>query len=1188
MQPSTKPINILILDTKQIQSKSELVLKTRLLQWIKLVTKRRRQFTSYGTLEYTSAGLFTSQDLFLFLKTVRINLNSVEYLMVSTSHVVTLDLTSKKFSPNNVILTEISKSVWKLNNVQLVSRITSTFYKNEIISWKLGRPFNGAFQNKGANFISETEPHCKLNPYSFVSSSWFSNRKGNSSRHLKQFILESITAMLISVLTNSTIEYHEWATNSVFFYCIDINFKYTTYAKTLFVPILEIIPYNASENVEVSFKINPMRSLKFLSCGIPPKSFVGFEEFVNIFNLSVWLFIVVFVVITFPIIFYLVERINSTVRKTSRKRFSSNLFMQPILILLEEGTAFLSSDLDLSSLRWMLGSLLIAVTVISNAYKYDNVYNMIAPSKLVPYRHFKQLVSDHFTIYTRLGSAYGSETFSNKPLNIVQNSPHVLKRFIELTDSTVYLLYNSEVYNQVKNYNLAHDAKVNEKHVNLLKHTKLHPATIQLMINRWYLATFNRNVWYREELRVLHETLQSCNRTALILPEFEGIKMAHKLVQNISNHVFLGKDYVVREEVDVLNFRGWIPGNLLGRMKATETSGIWEWWGKVMTSSNGRLAEAYLNISDYEEIDTAVTNLTLKESYIRFDQKLRGSCIIFMLYTLTFNETVTAIYKSGFGTSDETLFFVQLPSLIQWEDHLMKFSDLSQHSPFIFHANIVFLTNDSEKIGIHCYFCPPNPTRLHFLYSTSIKSYTNLKRITQSLNANGHGRHALIKIVVTNLKTDNCLKIHKDTVLHSRNKFYQHLRKHCAPSQIVIYFVTQQALNITIIAKESDIPDNELNDFEWFVHLRFAESTLREVPNVITATRGSILLMDNVKLKLLSCVTTRSITQNVDYVFVTGVHWSVWLALLVASLSYAMISENVYLGMDTIWHLFSRSCQLTHPKKLICVYWICMIFLSCIYGSNISSESVQLQEFPSLSTLLKKGYKVWVPPKKLLSKLQRKHYKEIGVGLLSSVLGKAMVKGRNLDETFNKSMDLLYDGNGSRVVHVPEYKNLIKLIHSLTSHKLILAEPKVARHFGKAAVSEGIIHFQKTKVCKFFNRNDLSFMFSLRLWSYLSYRSSNILRRFTEIGIAIRFQKLDIDIKPNLIREVAVSATGSCVPPKPIELNSAVGVSVFGLFAFNMFVFVLTFHGTIIAFGKGILALGPHVYKWICSVLKSN
>ncbi|CAL8143411.1 unnamed protein product [Orchesella dallaii] len=596
----------------------------------------------------------------------------------------------------------------------------------------------------------------------------------------------------------------------------------------------------------------------------------------------------------------------------------------------------------------------------------------------------------------------------------------------------------------------------------------------------------------------------------------------------------------------------------------------------------------YLNISDDEEIYTDATNLTLKESYFRFDQKLRGSCIIFMLHTLTFNETVTAIYKSEFGTSDETLFFVQLPSVIQWEDHLMKFSDLSQHSPFIFHANIVFLTNDSEKIGIHCYFCPPNPRRLHLINVTSIKSYHNLKRIIQSLNANGHGRHALVKTVVADLKSDNCLKIKSDTIPRTRNKFYQHLRKHCSPPQMIIYFVTQQALNITIITKESDIPDNELNDFEWFIHLRFGESTVREVPNVITTTRGSILIMENLKLKLLSCVTTRSILQNVDYVFVTGVHSSVWLALLVASLSYAMISENLYLGLDTIWHLFSKSCWLTHPKRLICVYWICMIFLSCIYGSSISSESVQLQEFPCLSTLLKKGHKLWIPHKKLVSKLQRKHYKEIGVGLLSSVLGKAMVKGRNVDETFNKSIDLLYDGNGSHSVHFPEYHNLSKLIHSLTTHKLVLGEPKVARRFGKAAFSEGIIHFQNTKVCKFFNRNDLSFMLSLRLWSYLSYRSSNVLRKFTEIGIQIRFEKLEIDIKQNMVQEVAVSASGSCVPPEPIELNSAVGVSIFVLFVFGLLVLVFTFHGAIIASGKCILALGPHLYKWICSVLKSN
>lgn len=42
--------------------------------------------------------------------------------------------------------------------------------------------------------------------------------------------------------------------------------------------------------------------------------------------------------------------------------------------------------------------------MLSNAYKNKNMYNMILPTKPVPYQYLQELVNDNFTIYTR--SAY--------------------------------------------------------------------------------------------------------------------------------------------------------------------------------------------------------------------------------------------------------------------------------------------------------------------------------------------------------------------------------------------------------------------------------------------------------------------------------------------------------------------------------------------------------------------------------------------------------------------------------------------------------------------------------------------------------------------------------------------------------------------------------------------------------------
>ncbi|CAL8075882.1 unnamed protein product [Orchesella dallaii] len=145
------------------------------------------------------------------------------------------------------------------------------------------------------------------------------------------------------------------------------------------------------------------------------------------------------------------------------------------------------------------------------------------------------------------------------------------------------------------------------------------------------------------------------------------------------------------------------------------------------------------NFSTEEDLYESAENITLQESYFRYNFKLTGSCLAFILSTPTFNDTVTAIHQSGFGTSDEVIFFVYLRTLVEWKDQLEKFSALHLHSPYVFHANVVFMGINSSYSGVHCYFCPPNPLRLHPLHPSSFQTFVNLKRFVKKLNSDGHG-----------------------------------------------------------------------------------------------------------------------------------------------------------------------------------------------------------------------------------------------------------------------------------------------------------------------------------------------------------------------------------------------------------------------------------------------------------------
>ncbi|CAL8075874.1 unnamed protein product [Orchesella dallaii] len=583
-----------------------------------------------------------------------------------------------------------------------------------------------------------------------------------------------------------------------------------------------------------------------------------------------------------------------------------------------------------------------------------------------------------------------------------------------------------------------------------------------------------------------------------------------------------------------------------------------------------------------EEFDGDTKNITLLESYFRYNVKLRGSCYIYMLYTSTFNETTTAIHESGFGTSDEVLFFIQLQTLAEWEDHVEKFSALHQHSSFVFHANVVFMDLNSSYVGVHCYFCPPNPNKLQLINITSFQSYLHLKYFARKLNSNGHGRHAVAKSSIGDLSIADCLKIDPHFENRNRHKFYHHLRKHCSPPAATIYIAVMRVVNMSIITQERDLPEVELDDLDWFIQFRYGESMLQRVPNEIVKTRGSIAIMQKFSLQLVTCVTIQSLSKQLNYVFVTVIHESTWFALLALLLIYVMLYRSFCRGIDTIWALFSKPCFLSHPRKLICFHWIGMVFVSSIYGSDISSESLLLPKFPLYATLFQKGYKVWIPQKQYLTKFAGPYEKAILVDVFSTVLGRSSLGAGNYQSRFEKLQDFLYDGNGSLGgIHSLPFQNLSKFIDNLTTLRLFTFSPWLVHSLGNAAISEEVMMIGNTQLCKVFNLNDVNTMNTIRIWSYLSYRFSYLLNKFLEVGIPTRFEKMQIDLNQDAVRKLKITATGACLPPKPIALKSAVGVSILVLYVVGTILLIINFHGLVIHVFKFLLNFIRKFLKWL-------
>ncbi|CAL8143484.1 unnamed protein product [Orchesella dallaii] len=222
---------------------------------------------------------------------------------------------------------------------------------------------------------------------------------------------------------------------------------------------------------------NPAKSLTFVSCGDEPLQTFAFLELFSVFDFYVWIGITVIVILFMPFFLsicqFLEAYINSEL-ESSAKFFNTNVYFQPISLMLEQGGAYTAKQANTASLIPYLASLLLVSIVLTNAYKNDNVYNMIAPRKSIPYTLFNQLVADNFSIYTRItldptANIFRLSLFKEK--YSVDRNPHLIIGNLNFFKSEVYSRYEKFI-------NFTANGTLFEK---VLNHSKLPDDAVALL-----------------------------------------------------------------------------------------------------------------------------------------------------------------------------------------------------------------------------------------------------------------------------------------------------------------------------------------------------------------------------------------------------------------------------------------------------------------------------------------------------------------------------------------------------------------------------------------------------------------------------------------------------------------------------------------------------------------------------------
>ncbi|CAL8146889.1 unnamed protein product [Orchesella dallaii] len=120
------------------------------------------------------------------------------------------------------------------------------------------------------------------------------------------------------------------------------------------------------------------RTIGFIACGSGEIQNLAFRELFCVFDGYVWACLFTINLVIIPVLWCVIDWLSEknkskqTAQHSGQQSvFSSRIFFQAVVILLEQGNAFTNKHLNAEAKRWIASALILAAIVLTNSYKYD-------------------------------------------------------------------------------------------------------------------------------------------------------------------------------------------------------------------------------------------------------------------------------------------------------------------------------------------------------------------------------------------------------------------------------------------------------------------------------------------------------------------------------------------------------------------------------------------------------------------------------------------------------------------------------------------------------------------------------------------------------------------------------------------------------------------------------------------------
>lgn len=550
------------------------------------------------------------------------------------------------------------------------------------------------------------------------------------------------------------------------------------------------------------------------------------------------------------------------------------------------------------------------------------------------------------------------------------------------------------------------------------------------------------------------------------------------------------------------------------------------------------------------------------------------NCLCFLLMTVSFNETLSAMHRSGYGRSSNVLFFIHVDDNQDFKYHsglLIDFQDFSRSAvssglnltsaELTFHAGIIFINVHFEYGLLYCNFCPGEMGKFHKIHWNADTPAWSIVNAGESLSiklneVTGYNQLQILIFVVKAKEAKQELSNLFGTM--SSRESYSSLMNDpviSAPPEFPAILAKMNVTKWTIrnLAEIKTDDESGPDDRFWSLNIAWGEVTVLEMHNNFLTNHDNFLALP-VQKKIFGyyCVD-KDIIQVVSWdLFVHIFDIPTWSTLAISMLIYKKLhpGTTITTGLDLAWLMFGFQCWKKHPRKLIWAYLISILFLACTVQSGVSNEFVTFTDRPNtVIGLIREKYKVVVT--------------DVIYGLAQRVAAFLEQRGvlASLRKPFIRAVGNISIEEGTKHVFPVSSQLLasVELVRIMVKHRVlrVLTQPEdpVAAIMNAVDGTDTAVLIQDKFWCRTTLPDDFSeargSAHSLHIWHFLAVRGFRLFSMYQAGGFPVREDKLKLHYILSQ-RKVTWKFVGEETEPKGIKLNSPMGFALVGVLAANL------------------------------------